>query len=227
MNLFKVFTLTPWDSLNLDTLTEVKLYSLKNIFKTFPVIEPEFFDDVLSNLYKFTHYSWVESIKRIIGPRDEDYDIKPWNLMWGMDNERRIFQFLFQKVKDELKDSQATLVALAPPELGKLFNQYKEEAILRTLSLLNNPKKMKFVMILAPKGKSIAEEQQLLRINKEDLEKLKFTKILKQMPNIKGEWVLTHSPRCSNCKREITEIKGLNVEFLKFKCPYCGYQKLK
>jgi len=227
MNLFKVFTLTPWDSLNLDTLTEVKLYSLKNIFKTFPVIEPEFFDDVLSNLYKFTHYSWVESIKRIIGPRDEDYDIKPWNLMWGMDNERRIFQFLFQKVKDELKDSQATLVALAPPELGKLFNQYKEEAILRTLSLLNNPKKMKFVMILAPKGKSIAEEQQLLRINKEDLEKLKFTKILKQMPNIKGEWILTHSPRCSNCKREITEIKGLNVEFLKFKCPYCGYQKLK
>ncbi len=224
MNLFKVFTLTPWDSLNSDTLTEIKLYSLKNIFKTFPVIEPEFFDDLLSHLYKFKHYSWVESIKRIVGPSDEDYDIKPWNLMWGMDNERRIFQFLFQKVKDELKDSQATLVALAPPELGKLFTQYKEEAILRTLSLLNTPKKMKFLMILAPKGKSIAEEQQLLHINKEDLENLKFNKILKQMPNIKGEWILTHSPCCSNCKREITEIKGLNVEFLKFKCPYCGHQ---
>ena len=118
MDLFKVFTLTPWDSLNSEIITEVKLYSLKNIFKTFPVIEPEFFDDLLSNLYKFKHYSWVECIKRIVGPSDEDYDIKPWNLIWGMDNERRIFQFLFQKVKDEIKDSKATLVALAPPELG-------------------------------------------------------------------------------------------------------------
>ena len=224
MNLFKVFTLTPWDSLNSDNLTEVKLFSLKNIFKKFPVIEPEFFDDMLSNLYKFKHYSWVECIKRIVGPHDEDYDIKPWNLVWGMDSDRRIFQFLFQKVKDEFKDSQATLVALAPPELGKLFNQYKDEAILRTLSLLNNPKKMKFLMVLAPKGKSIAEEQQLLQVNKKDLEKLKFNNMLKQMPNIKGEWFIVSSPRCPNCKREITEVKGINVGSLKFKCPYCGHQ---
>jgi len=141
-----------------------------------------------------------------------------------MDNERRIFQFLFQKVKDEVKVSQATLVALAPPDLGKLFNQYKEEAILRTLSLLNDPKRMKFLMVLAPKGKSIAEEQQLLHVNKKDLEKLKFNDMLKQMPNIKGQWILTRSPCCSNCKREIKEIKGLNVGVLKFTCSYCGHQ---
>ena len=223
MDFFSIFTLTPWDSLNLKTLTEVKLYSLKNIFKTFPVIEPKFFDDTLSNLYKFKHYSWVESIKRIVGPSGEDYDIEPWNFVWGMDNERRIFQFLFQKVKNELRSSQTTLVALAPPELGKLFKEYKKEAILRTLSLLNNPQKMKFLMVLAPKGKSIAEEQQLIQVNKKELDKLKFINMLKKMPNIKGEWILTQSPRCSNCKKEITEIKGLNVGFLKFTCPYCGH----
>ena len=224
MNFFKVFTLTPWDSLNSEILTEVKLYSLKNIFTTFPVIEPEFFDDLLSNLYNYKQYSWVECIKRIVGPRDEDYDIKPWNLIWGMDKERRIFQFLFQKVKNDLKDSKATLVALAPPELGKLFSQHKEEAIFRTFSLLNNPQKMKFLMVLAPKGKSIAEEQPIFQINKGNLDKLKFENILKQIPNIKGEWILTSSPRCSNCGKEITEIKGVNVGFLKFKCPYCGHQ---
>jgi len=218
-NFFKIYTLTPWDSLNSKILTEVKLYSLKDLFKTFPVIEPEFFDDILSNLYKFKQYSWVESIKRIIGPNAEDYDIKLWNFVWGMDNERRIYQLLIQK-----KEEKAILVALAPPELGKLFKQYKKEAILRILSLLNNPNKMKFLMVLAPKGKSIAEEQQLFQVNKKDLEKLKFNNMLKKMPNIKGEWILTHSPRCSNCKREITEIKGLNVGFLKFKCPYCGHQ---
>lgn len=226
MNFFKVFTLTPWDSLNSETLTEVKLYSLRNIFKTFPVIEPEFFDDLLSNLYNFTHYSWVECIKRIVGPNNEDYDIKPWNLMWAMDNERRIFQFLFQKVKDELKDSKATLVALAPPELVRLFSQHKEEAIFRTFSLLNNPKKMKFLMVLAPKGKSIAQEQQFFQISKANLEKLKFENILRQMPNVKGQWFPEYSFRCPNCNKLITEIKGFNVGFIKLKCPYCGYQKL-
>ena len=99
MDLFKVFTLTPWDSLNSETLTEVKLFSLKNLFKKFPVIEPEFFDDLLSNLYKFKHYSWVECIKRIVGPNDEDYDIKPWNLIWGMDNEEEYFNSYFKKLK--------------------------------------------------------------------------------------------------------------------------------
>ncbi len=118
------------------------------------------------------------------------------------------------------------MVALAPPELGKLFSQHKEEAILRTLSLLNNPKKMKFLMILAPKGKSIAEEQQFFNINKGVLDKLKFEEILKQKPNIKGQWFPEYSPRCPNCNKLITEIKGFNVGVLKIKCPYCGYQKL-
>jgi hypothetical protein len=225
MDYFSIFTLTPWDSLGLKTLTEVRLFSLKNIFNTYPVIEPEFFDDILSLLSKFKHYSWVESIKRIIGPSGEDYDIEPWNLLWGMDKERRSFQFLFQKVKNGVKDSQATLVAIAPPELGKLFKEHKTEAILRTLSLLTNPKRMKFLMILAPKGKSIAEEQQLLHVNKNNLDKLPFNNLLKQMPNIKGQWFPQYSPRCPNCNKIITEIKGFNVGLLKFKCPYCGYKK--
>ena len=219
-NFFKIYTLTPWDSLNSKILTEVKLYSLKDIFKTFPVIEPEFFDDILSNLYQFKHYSWVESIKRIVGPNAEDYDIKPWNFVWGMDDERRIYQLLIQKIEEK-----AILVALAPPELGKLFKQYKKEAILRTLSLLNNPKRMKFLMVLVPKGKSIAEKQQLLQVNKKDLEKLKYNNIIKQMPNIKGQWFPEYSPRCPNCNKLITEIKGFNVGFIKLKCPYCGHQK--
>ncbi len=221
---FNVKLYTPWDSLNSRTLTEVKLFSLQNIFKTFPVIEPEFFDDLLLNLYKFKHFSWTNCIKRIVGPNEEDYDISSFNFIWAYDDQSRMYQFLVQKI-EEKETSQAILVALAPPELGKLFKQYKDEAILRTLSLLNNPKKMKFVMILAPKGKSIAEEQQLLQIGNKDLEKLKFNAMLKQMPNIKGHWFPEYSPRCPSCNRVIVEIKGFNVGLLKLKCPYCGYQK--
>ncbi len=221
---FSVFTYTPWDNLNTKLLTEVKLISLKSITKMFPVIEPGFFDDLLSNLYNFKHYSWVQCVKRIVGPNDEDYDIAPWNFIWAMDNEGRIFQFLIQKEKNEFKDSQATLVALAPPELGKLFNQYKEGAILRTLSLLNNPKKMKFLIVLAPKGKSIAEEQQLIQVDKKALEKFKLINELKQMPNIKGQWFPTAEVKCPVCKGPLTEINDYKVGFV---CPRCGFKKVK
>jgi hypothetical protein len=220
---FNVKLYTPWDSLNTKNFTQVKLFSLKNLFKTFPVIEPEFFDDILSNLYKFKHYSWIECIKRIVGPNDKDYDISSFNFLWAYDDQNRMYQFLFQKI-DQQEKYQAILAALAPPEIGKLFNQYKEGAILRTLSLLNNPKKIKFLMVLAPKGKSITEEQQLLQVGKKDLEKLKFNAMLQQMPNIKGQWFPEYSPCCPSCNRVITEIKGFNVGLLKLKCPYCGHQ---
>ncbi|MBY8987595.1 MAG: hypothetical protein KGD61_03995 [Candidatus Lokiarchaeota archaeon] len=221
---FSIFTYTPWDNLNTKILTEVKLLSLKNIIKTFPVIEPGFFDDLLSNMYNFKHYSWVECIKRIVGPDKEDYDITPWNFIWGMDRDGRIFQFLVQKVKNEFKDSQATLAALAPPELAKLFEQHKEGAILRTLSLLNNPKKMNFLMVLAPKGKSIAEEQQMLQINEKDLERVQFSNTLKQLPNIKGQWFPTFDIKCPNCNGPLTEVYTHEVGLV---CQRCGFKRVK
>jgi len=221
---FSVFTYTPWDNLNTKILTEVKLLSLKNIINTFPVIEPGFFDDLLSNMYNFKHYSWVECIKRIVGPDNEDYDITPWNFMWGMDNERRIFQLLFQKVEYNFKESQAILVALAPPELAKLFEQYEEEAILRTLALINNPKKMKFMMVLAPKGKSIAEEQQFLQINKKDLERMKVINTLKKMPNIKGQWFPSSEVKCPICNSPLIQVYSREVGLV---CQQCGFKKVK
>jgi len=219
-NFFKIYTLTPWDSLKSKVLTEVKLYSLKNVFKSFPVIEPEFFDDLLSNLYNFKHYSLVESIRRIVGPNAEDYDIKSWNFFWGMDNDKRIYQLLMQKIEDK-----AILAALAPPELTKLFTQYKKEAILRTLSLLNDPNRMKFLMVLVSKGKSIVEEPQMFQISKNDLEKMKFNNMFKQMPNIKGQWFPIFETKCPICGEMLTEFKDYNVGFGKLMCTKCGYEK--
>lgn len=225
--LFSIYTYTPWDKLNENKLTKIRILSLKSIFKSFPVIEPAFFDDLMSNLSKFQHYSRIEGIKRIIGPNNEDYDITPWLFLWGMDTERRIYQLLLQKTKSENEDSQAALVALAPPELNKLFSEYKEKAILRTFSLLNNPHKMKFVIVLLPKGKSIAEEQQFLKASKSDLDKLKFINSLKEMPNIKGEWFPSFDPRCPVCNGIMTELKDYKLGLKKLVCPQCGYEKRK
>ena len=220
---FSIYINTPWDKLPDENLTIVKLLSLKTIFQNYPVIEPSFFDDLTSNISNQQHYSWYKSIKRVVGPDREDYEIKNWNFIWAMDNKNRIFQFLFQKVTSG-KDSKRILAALAPPELGKLFVQYKADAILRTLSLLNKPEQIKFLIILTPKGKSIAEEQQIIKFNKQDLDELQLINMLKKIPNLQGQWFPNFAPRCPNCNELMIELKGYTVGFGKLICPRCGYK---
>lgn len=227
---FTVFTLTPWDTKNSNSLSRVKLLSLKNIFKQFPVIQQEFFDDILSKVYEYNHYSWIKCIRRIVGPNNEDYDISNWNFVWAFDNQNRMFQFLFQKVKEiEREDSQGILVALAPPELAKLFTKHKKGALLKTLSLLNDPSNIKFLLILAPKGRSIAEEQQLFQIDKNYIDKLKYIEMLKNITNIQGAWFPSYKPKlskkkCPICNELMKELKDYRVGFGRLVCPRCGYK---
>ena len=141
--LFSVFVYAPWDKVKIKKLTEIRFLSLKSVFEKYPVVESKFFEDLSENISKNMHYSWFECIRRIVGPDKEDYEIQNWNIIWAMDLDNRIYQFLFQKV-EKSDESQAIMVGLAPPELGKLFSEYKSDAILRILSLLNDPKKIKF-----------------------------------------------------------------------------------
>jgi len=219
---FMVYTETPWDNLNTNQLTQIRVLSLKNILKRYPIVEPSFFDDLNSKILENNHYVWVQSIKRIIGPKNEDYDITNWNFLWAFDDQRRMFQFLFQKVEE-----QGILVGLAPPELSKLFSDHGKGAILRTFSLLTNPSKMKFLMVLGPRGKSIAEGQQLFQADKNYFEKLNYLKTLKDVPNIQGDWYPSFDPRCPICNSFMSEIKDYRIGFGKLVCPQCGHKKMK
>jgi len=219
---FNIYTETPWDNLNTNQLTQIRVLSLKSIFKSYPIIEPSFFDDLNSKIIKITHYMWVQSIKRIIGPNNEDYDVSNWNFIWAFDDQKRMFQFLFQKVEE-----QGILVGLAPPELSKLFSDHGKGAILRTLSLLTNPSNITFLLALGPKGKSIAEGQQLFRADKNYLEKLNYIRTLKNIPNIQGAWYPSSDPRCPICNSFMSEIKDYKIGFGKLVCPQCKYEKGK
>ena len=219
---FTVFTLTPWDNLKTENLTQIRVLSLKNIFKTYPVIKPVFFDDLSSNVNIFPHYSWIRSIKRILDPSNNDYDIQNWNFLWAFDVQNRMFQFLFQK-----ENEQGILAGLAPPELAKLFSKHGKEALLRTLSLLNTPSKIKFLMILAPKGKSIAQERQLFHLHTQQYDRMKFIDMLKNTPNTSGQWFVHNKPRCPMCNEPMIELSGYEVAFGKLVCPRCGYKKIK
>ncbi|MFX1238356.1 MAG: hypothetical protein ACFFAS_08430 [Promethearchaeota archaeon] len=223
---FQVFTLTPWDRLNSNQLTQITLLSLKSVFKSFPMIEKSFFNDLISNTHKFPHYTWNISIKRIIGPNQEDYDISSFNFIWAIDDQGRAFQFLFQKTGMTSEISQGILVALAPPELAKLFSIHEKKAIVRTLSLLNAPNKIKFLMILGPKGKSLAEENQLFQFSSS--EKSNFIETMYNLPNIQGQWFPTVNLRCPNCGCEIKALQNYSIVGLgNIICPQCGLKKLK
>ncbi|MBD3214347.1 MAG: hypothetical protein GF311_17180 [Candidatus Lokiarchaeota archaeon] len=222
---FTIYTYTPWDNLNNNKLSKVRLLSLLSLFKKYPVIEPEFFDDLQSNIHKSKNYSQVESIKRIVGPNKKDYDIKDWNFLWAMDLQNRIYQFLFQKTGPD--KASGIFVAIAPPELVKLLSQHKKEAILRIFSLLNKPEQLQFVLLLKAKGKSIAEEQQKFDIKDANLEKIKLMEYLKEVPNVDGQWFPNFAPKCPVCNAQLTNIKGYRVGFGKLVCTRCGYEKNK
>jgi len=219
---FNLYTLTNWDGLNTNELTCVKVLSLKSIFKKFPVIETSFFDDLKSNISNYNHYSHQECIRRITGPNNEDYDISSWIFVWAQDIDSRTFQFLIQKT-----EKQGILVALAPPELAKLFTEYGKGAIVRTFSLLNNPSKIKFLMLLTPKGKSIAEDYNRYQTDKNRLEKMKVFDILANKPNIQGQWFPSFEPRCPVCNELLTELQDYRLGFGKLTCKRCGYEKIK
>jgi hypothetical protein len=191
------------------------------------VIEKKFFSDLAKNTAENAHYSWTLCIKRVIGPNKEDYDITNFNLVWAMDDQRRMYQFLFQKVGETRNASQGVLVALAPPELAKLLVEYESSAIVRILSLLNDSSKISFLMILGPKGKSIAEESQLFQYNKKDADKYKYINTLKRMPNIQGQWFPTVKFRCSICNNEISMVQNYAVVGVgNMVCPRCGQKKM-
>jgi len=224
--LFSVFVYAPWDKVEIKKLTEIRLLSLKSVFEKYPVVESKFFEDLSENISKNMHYSWFECIRRILGPDKEDYKIQNWIVIWAMDLDNRMYQFLFQKVEDS-DESQAAMVGLAPPELGKLFSEYKSDAILKILSVLNNPKKIKFLMGLAPKGISLAVEQQLIKANQNELDKIKFVNSLKEIPNIQGQWFFPRNPMCPVCKGLLIEKMDDDKGFQELMCPKCGYERKK
>ena len=225
--LFTVHTHTPWDGKNSNQLVQVRLLSLKSVFESFPVIEKKFFGDLVSHISNNNHYTWNLTIKRIVGPDNEDYDTSKFSFVWAMDDQNRMFQFLFQKVGEGKEVSQGVLVALAPPELAKLFVTHEKSAIIRTLSLLNNPNKIKFLMVLGPKEQSLVKENQLFNFSKNDLEKLKQFNHLKNMPNIQGQWFPTVKLRCSVCNNEITMVQNYSIVGVgNIVCPRCGQKKM-
>ncbi|TFF89934.1 MAG: hypothetical protein EU548_05575 [Promethearchaeota archaeon] len=222
---FEIYTFDP-DNPRSEALSKVRLLAITDLFEKYPIVEAQFFDDLTRNIQQYNHYSFLKTIKRIIGPNKEDYKIQNWHLIWAMDTQHRFYQLLFQRVKQK-NQIQGILVALAPPELAKLYKKHKFDGLLKTLTLLNSHKNIKFVKLLGARGKSIAEEQQIFQLNQSDLQKVNIANYLKNIPNIEGQWFPSFAPKCPVCGAKMKELKGYRIGFGKLSCPQCGYQKYK
>ncbi|MFO7794857.1 MAG: hypothetical protein ACQERB_00365 [Promethearchaeati archaeon] len=218
---FQIYTYDP-DNPKKEILSKVRLLTITELFSKYPIIEQQFFDDLARNIKHHIHYSFLKTLKRIVGPDGEDYKIENWHLIWAMDIQNRFFQLLFQRLKLK-KKIQGILVALAPPELGRLYKKHKFDAVLKTLTLLNSPKNIKFLKLLGSKGKSLAEEQQLFKLNQADLQKVNIKNYLKTIPNIDGQWFPHFSPKCPICNATMKELDEYQFGFKKLVCPQCGY----
>ncbi|MBD3213758.1 MAG: hypothetical protein GF311_14200 [Candidatus Lokiarchaeota archaeon] len=224
-NFFEIYTYDP-DNPRSEALSKVRLLSINELFEKYPIIEAEFFDDLTRNIKKYRHYSFLKTLKRVVGPNQEDYKIQNWHLIWAMDTRNRFYQLLFQRARRNNK-IQGIMVALAPPDLGKLYKKHQYDAVLKTLTLLNTPKSIKFLKLLGAKGKSIAEQEEIFQLNQNDLQKIKLANYLKNAPNIEGQWFPTFAPKCPICGATMKNLKSYRVGFGKLICPQCGYQKYK
>ncbi len=219
MHYFTVSVLNSWDPKRSSKISEVNLLSLKIILGKFPMIEKQFFSDLRDNLKNKPNYFSLRSIKRIVGPQKEDYELADWTLLWGLDFKFRAYQVLIQKSKD----GKGTLAAIGPVGLASFFDRMKWNSILPILSLLNSPEKMKFLVTLVPKGESIVKEMEQQKLKSAQVEQI--INQWNSMKNVEGQWFPSFKPRCPVCNGSMEELQGYQVGFAKLICPRCGYSR--
>ena len=73
----------------------------------------------------------------------------------------------------------------------------------------------------------MVEEQQLIKLNKNEIDKIEFINSLKSLPNIQGQWFFSHNPMCPVCKGLLIESMDYVKGYKKLVCPQCGYERKK
>lgn len=221
MHYFTVSVLNSWDPIKNNKISNVNLLSFKFLLGKFPKVEYSFFDDLKSNLKSELNYLSLNSIKRIVGTDKEDYELANWSFLWGLDFKYRSYQLLIQSSKE----GKGTIAAVGPVGLASFFDKMKWNGIIPTLSLLNSPDKMKFLVLLTPSGESIAKEKEQQKLRSFQVDQI--IDRWNSMKNIEGQWFPSFKPTCPVCNELMEEFKGYEVGFGQIICPRCGYSANK
>ncbi len=218
--MFNLSTRTSWQK----TPTKISLMDMKEAISPYPLVERKFFDDIVAFTRKYNHYFVEMGLLNVVGETKKTLDPDFWILIWALDFKDRSFQILIEKHPNY--QGKGAIAGVGPSDLLDFFSSMKQNAILPTLSLINNPEKMKSVAVIVSRPKNYNEKSKE-RNSYQALGRFqKWINDLKDTPNKEGKWFPSNAPTCPNCNSPIVGIQdNYKVGFGFLVCPNCGYSK--
>jgi hypothetical protein len=215
---FAAITHTSWQK----ETTQINLTSIKEAMSSFPMIERQYFDDLVNLCHNNSNYFVEAGLLRVINEQGKDLVADFWILLWAVDFRGRLFHILVERNPEY--GGKGAIVAVGPPEFLEFISSMKKNAILPTLTLLNSPEKMKSVGVLVSQPPKYAEVQ------KDRLKSMNFARFkgwiddLKAAPNVSGQWFpATGATKCPLCNAGMIPMGNYQVAFGQLVCPQCGY----
>lgn len=217
--MFEIVTQVSWMK---NQLQKLKLTGLNEIFGTYPVIQKQFFKDLIANIEKYPHY-WAEKGFKVLLMGGKQYEPHDWIFIAATDFRDRTYQLLFSR-SYELGGSGA-MAAAGPIEFTQFLKEVGKPAIVPTLSLINDHDKMKSVAIIISSPQEAQLSKQAMKGNLE-LQRFKaWVDQMKSTKNVDGQWFPTHEPICPICNERMIGIADIRVGFVKMICPRCGHEQ--
>jgi hypothetical protein len=223
--MFKVIVRVSWKKEN----QHIELTGLKQLFGVYPVISKRFFRDLVLNIENRTNFFAESGFKSLSSSDNKDkttkvYEPHDWIFVWAEDFKKRIFWLLFSRSSSEF-GGKGALAAVGPPDFARFLQDSGKEAILATLTLLNNPQKMNSVAVIVSSPQEAKNAMEKQKISPELNQFKNWIGGLKATSNIQGQWFPLYKPICPVCNEQLLDVPGYNVGFTQMICPRCGYKR--
>lgn len=211
---FTVVTQVSWSN----ELQHLTLIPMNDLIGTYPVITKRFFVDLVKNIEAEQHY-WTERGFNDLVVSGKHYEPHEWILLWAVDFKDRAFWILFSRSPE--MGGRGAIAAVGPNEFGGFLQQMGDNAIVPTLTLLNDPTKIKKCVIIVS-----APEKAKEKAIQNDVKQFKqWVDSMKSQQNVEGQWFPTFEPVCPNCNERMLGVADVKVGFVQMICPRCGHQK--
>ena len=188
----------------------------------YPKIEKPFSE--ITEMPRYENIRLKAGLLAVSGPDGKSYTADEWIFLWVVDFKERFFQFLINRSPQE--GGKGIIAAAAPMDLVEFLKNIPN-AMVATLSLINDPEKIKGAMLLVTRPPSYKEkvetEQKMQTLNRFK----NWVDVMKATPNVEGQWFPTFAPRCPICNQEMKELEGYNIAFGQIICETCGYKMKK
>ncbi|MBN2154780.1 MAG: hypothetical protein JW776_01885 [Candidatus Lokiarchaeota archaeon] len=203
----------------------LQLTDIQDIYGSYPTIAKLFFQHLVMNIQTDQRYFAESGLRRIVDSHNQEFEPHQWIFVWAEDFRERYFYILFSRAVEY--GGNGALAGVGPPEFAEFLRNEGKPGILATLTLLNQPDKIKSLAVVVSSPKEARQAQKTMNLNPQMYQFSNWINNLKVTPNVQGQWFPTYSPRCPVCNAELVGLEGYEVGFTQLVCPQCGFSKKK